>query len=141
MKPPATKKLFACLSGRKAFIIATIMFSSFTEFAIGQKSSTIYFCRCAYRNYGCKTTKCVAYCGPRCNLIALIPVNATSLKNSYPNHVSQLNFTPIAITQSEDNSTKLFESKRNFIKLSANSKNELIHEMEWGDVNALSISN
>ena len=99
-----------------------------------------YFCRCNYRDYGCTGANkkaCIAYCGPRCGHVGSI--QKISLKNTSPDIVFQSNFIPITIPKSEDNSTKLFESKRSFIRLPVNSKDQLIYEMEWHalDVNTL----
>jgi hypothetical protein len=116
MKLKLTNTLFA-------FIITTILFSCFIQFATAQKA-TGYPCRCGTHTYGCGPTdsKCVAYCASRCRI-----ADSTEEISSKDSPV----FIPVIILPSGSDASKLFENEEYFITLPFNAETGFYMKWNW----------
>src|SRR5262249_50020651 len=129
MKTQTTEKLFA--------LIIIIMLFGLTEHVSAQKKSqTIWSCNCLRRDDGCsglnkKDTKaCRATCSVYCGVKVIdrkILANDMALNDAH--HAgSQISFVPIILES--DNSSELFENKKNVQKLTNNSETQFTQQME-----------
>jgi hypothetical protein len=126
MRSLTKKKTFASLTGRQAFIIATLMFFFLAQFAEAQKTSVTYLCRCGARGYGCSPTgsACAAYCARRCGgFIIPVPV--------YANYISQSNFRLFTLPLGMS-TAKIFDTKGALKTLPGSKKQQSIRQIEWG---------